>query len=181
MKKKLILSMLLLFVLISINTVQATTIYYEATDLTDTAPGEDLWQYTYHLTDAALIYNDDIGIVFDHELYTVIVLKDPPQPNTDWFAYPIVSPVFPDQTPLDSYFVLQAKVDNPTLADLFTIEFIWLGGAEDPGSQFWAQSHFDGDKIIIDAVGITNAVPIPSTAVLLLGGMIFLTGRYRKK
>ena len=33
-------------------TAQAVTIQYEATDVPDTIPGEDVWQYTYRVSDA---------------------------------------------------------------------------------------------------------------------------------
>src|SRR5262249_20287735 len=63
--------------------VTATTVTYQAIDLADTVPGQDLWQYRYTVTDQTFLANQGFTVYFDPQLYTL--LEDPAPPvNGDW-------------------------------------------------------------------------------------------------
>ena len=81
--KLMLTALFLFFLLMPIAISGATTILYEATDLADTTSGEDLWQYTYTVSD--FVFDTDYGftIFFDYQLYAN--LEDPPPSvNSDW-------------------------------------------------------------------------------------------------
>ena len=85
MKQRMIFSfMTVAFLLLAFySSAYAITIRFEATDLPDTVPLEDLWQYTYRVSDFNFDANVGFSILFDPSLYRN--LEDPPPPiNADW-------------------------------------------------------------------------------------------------
>jgi hypothetical protein len=154
----------------------AITISYQATDLADTTPGEDLWQYSYSVS--GYTFNQDYGftVLFDYSLYSK--LEDPPPSvNADWD--PLV--LQPDLgLPADGTYDALALVDNASLANSFTLSFVWLGSGT-PGSQPF--DVYDPDFQIIEEGRTTSgaaAIPEPATLLLLGSGFIGLLG-IRKK
>ena len=59
------------------------TVQYEATDLADTTPGQDLWQYTYSVSGFSFQTNQGFSVFFDDQLYRNL---QNPRPNSspDW-------------------------------------------------------------------------------------------------
>lgn len=161
---------LLIFLLFPVPTSHATTIYYDATDLADTIPGEDLWQYTYTVGDYT--FNEDYGftIYFDYSLYSD--LQDPPPSvNTDWD--PIVFQPDPPPVPADGIYDAIAVADNASLADPFTVSFVWEGPGV-PGSQPFEVYFYDDPDFDIIESGQT--VPEPATILLVGSGLFGLAG-----
>jgi len=154
---------------------EATTIVYEATDLTDVTAGEDLWQYTY--TVSGYDFGTDYGftIYFDYNLYGDI--DDlPASPNGDWdVATWDVDTSIPD----DGAYDAMALVASASLLDSFTVSFVWLGSGM-PGTQYF-EIHDDNFITLMDGytTSDTTPVPEPSTWVLLSLGLLGLSGGRR--
>ncbi|PIE61837.1 MAG: hypothetical protein CSA29_01155 [Desulfobacterales bacterium] len=153
----------------------ATAISYTATDLADINSGEDLWQYTYSVSDNTFAADTGFTIYFDLGLYDFL---DPltTAPNTDWDVLtwnPDSS--LPDDGAYDAY----ALVDNASLADMFTVSFAWLGGGAGPISQYFEV--YDGLTWSVLEDGFTSSgvaapVPEPATMFLFGTGLVGLVG-----
>jgi len=92
----------------------ALTIQFTATDLTDIVLGKDLWKYTYTVSGGPVNANEGFTIYFDYLLYSD--LQQYPLPPNIYDALALLSPA--------------------SLADPFTVEFVWLGGSgTTPGAQ----------------------------------------------
>lgn len=171
--KLMLTTLLLVFLLVPVAISGATTISYEATDLTDTTPGEDLWQYSY--TVGNFLFNMDYGftIFFDYLLYAN--LEDPPPSvNSDWD--PIVWQ--PDlNIPDDGAYDALALADGASLADSFTVSFVWLGSGT-PGAQPF--DVYDPSFNTIDS-GQSAPVPEPATILLVGSGLVGIIALKRKK
>ena len=170
----LVVAVVLLTILVSNS--YATTISYQATDLADTTPGEDLWQYSY--TISGYTFNQDYGftVLFNYLHYSN--LGDPPPfVNSDWD--PIV--LQPDPILMaDGTYDALALVDNASLVDPFTVSFVWLGSGT-PGFQPFQV--YNPDFETIESGRTTSgaaAIPEPATLLLLGSGLISFTG-IRKK
>lgn len=158
---------------------RAGTITYLATDLTDTTPGQDLWQYRYLLSGFSFGLNSGFDIFFplsDGYLFGDLE-NDPPEPNPDWD----VLSVQPDTNlPADGFLDALALTNSPSLAAPFTITFIWRGTGT-PGSQPF--EIFDDTFTVIDEGGTVPAggtpVPEPTSALLFLSGVALLWGGKR--
>jgi hypothetical protein len=161
-------------------TARAGTITYQATDLTDTTSGEDLWQYSYLLSgfNFGLNFGFDIFFPLSQGYLFGDLENDPPEPNTDW---DVVS-VQPDENlPADGFLDGLALVNNLSLADPFTLQFIWRGTGT-PGSQLY--EIFDDTFSVIDEgktipAGGPTPIPEPTTLTLLLSGAALLWGGKR--
>jgi hypothetical protein len=157
-------------------------IYYEATNLPDAIPGEDLWMYTYTLSYATadtFSQNQEFDIVFDYALYSD--LEDPPPSVTDWFTYVLQ----PDLSIPDAgFYNALALVDNPSIANPFSVAFQWLGGAAVPGSQPFILYQFNDQGINQGVIGrgvTQNVVPEPASGLLLASGLFIGAILYRKR
>ncbi len=155
----------------------ATTILFQATDVADSIPGEDLWTYDYFVSGFG--FDTDIGfsIEFDVGLYSQ--LEDPPPGvGSDWdiIAFQPDS-LLPDAGLYDAL----ALVDGASLALPFSISFVWLGAVgTTPGEQAFQINEFDGIGAFVGTLesGQTQ-VPEPSTALLMMGGFSILAIRRR--
>lgn len=158
--------------MVSMKTTFAISIVYEATDLSDITPGEDLWQYTYWLSDYTFNTGYGFTIYFDYQLYSN--LEDPPPAvNSDWDL--IVwqpDPFLPD----DGAYDAMALVNNASLADPFTVRFVWLGSGT-PGDQYFEVYDLSFNTV---ASGQTAPVPEPATFLFLTSGLLGIASIKRK-
>jgi hypothetical protein len=155
----------------------AVTITFEAADLADVTAGEDLWSYTYVVSDFGHGADTAFETLFGTTLYRG--LQDPaPAVNDDWSILTLQpDPGIPDP---GRYSAL-ALFGAPSLADAFTLTFVWLGGAgTTPGSQPFEINQFDalGNFVATLAVGDTiragqppQPVSGPATLMLLVAGI----------
>jgi len=114
---------------------QAITIRYEVVNLPDTVPGEDLWQYTYHVSDHTFSEGHGFTIYFSHATVDQVETP-PPAVNADWELV-VWQPDFniPDDGAYNAVSVT-SNVDGASLADGFTVSFVRLGAVK-PDSQFF--------------------------------------------
>lgn len=148
----------------------ATTITYLATDLTDPATGEDLWQYEYTVSDNTFNIGEVFTIWFDLDLYERIT---PISANAEWDPIALQpDPGIPD----DGAYDAEALINNASLSDAFVVSFLWLG-SDAPGTQSFEV--YDADFNLIES-GETAPIPEPGTIVLLGIGLLGLAGFGRK-
>lgn len=144
-----------------------------ATNLGDTTPGKDLWQYLYMVSGGLVNTNEGFTIFFDPNLYSD--LQNPQAvPSSDWN----VDIVHPDPSiPADGFFDALALVSPASLTTLFTVEFTWLGGSNaTPGVQpFQTYACTDATcaNVTITSSGIT--IPEPPLIALFMAGLIGLS------
>lgn len=129
----------------------AATVSFTATNLADTTPGEDLWQYQYSVSNLALNPGQGFSIFFDLNLYSQLQ-SSPPSLNTGWDLLAIQPDLALASNGFFDALVLQAA---PSLANPFTLTFVWLGTGA-PGSQPF--TIYDANFSTI-AEGQTNPVP----------------------
>lgn len=130
--------------------------------------GEDLWQYSYRVSEHDFLKDDSFAIYFDHDTYAN--LQDPvPAVNDDWDAMSFQPD--PNITP-DGWYDGLALVDHASLADPFSINFVWLGDGN-PGAQIFEIYNPDWEVV---ETGMTSPVPVPSSVVLLMTGLFTVVG-----
>lgn len=155
---------------------EAISIVYEAADLADVVAGEDLWQYTYTIADFTFDQYEGFTIYFDADWYGDIE-DSPSAPNSHWNVLTWdPDAILPD----DGAYDAQALVDGASLADTFTVSFVWLGGGA-PGTQLYELYYDDGINFDSLSAGTTvSPVPEPSTWALLTVGLASLIGCRRR-
>jgi hypothetical protein len=156
---------------------RAVQITFEAIDLSDVAPGEDLWSYSYQVSDFTPASNVAFETLFDPALYRG--LQDSPPGVAGWDILSIQPDLnLPD---VGRYSSL-ALDDAATLAEPFLLTFVWLGGAgTTPGIQPFQINAFDaqGGFLATLDTGFTTpaaAQPVvgPTTLLLTATGMLGL-------
>jgi len=150
----------------------ATTITYEAIDLTDTTAGEDRWQYRYTVSGDPFPQSFGFEVAFDAATVASIA-SAPAAPSTDWF----VSTTQPMAgVPADGLYSAMALSANASLASPFEVSFIWSGPGN-PGAQSF--SILDGNFGLIET-GTTAPIPEPQVYALMGVGLLVLLGRLRR-
>ncbi len=166
MNKTCLILMAIFFVLINIGPGNATTIQYIATNLQDSDPNQDLWQYSYLVSDRTFSENTGFTIYYEYGLYDSITpVSAPAKWNIDsWDP----DPAFQDNGAYDAL----ALVDDPPLDSPFVVNFVWLGNGE-PGPQPFEIYYDDGNtfKILESGTTTSSPVPLPSTLLLLISGL----------
>ncbi len=148
----------------SLSAAAATSVQFEVHDLSDTIAGEDLWQYRYFVAGTFQQF-EELDVVFDAALASSI--GSGVAPNDDW-AVSVVQPIA--GIPADGIFAAQAQIDNPSLSQPFTVDFVRSGSAL-PGAQSFevVDANFE-----LKDFGITSPVPEPASYVLLAAGLAVL-------
>lgn len=170
MKKKfiyLVIAITLSFCLAGLS--NATEISSSATDLTDINIGEDLWEYSFIVSDNSFDADTGFTIYFDLGLYALLD-PFPVAPNSGW---DIITwdpdPSIPDDGAYDAY----ALIDNASLDDAFVLSFAWLGGIDGPGSQTQYFEVYDAMTWTVIEVNNTSPAPVPEPSTLFLFGVGF--------
>lgn len=157
----------------------ATTITFEATNLKDSVLGQDLWMYTYFVSDAKFYADQGFTIFFDLGLYSDLSVSPKTPGAPDWD--PLV--IQPDaKLESDGYFDSLALVKGASLANPFMVTFNWLGGAGSaPGIQRF-EVYEDPLEINVIERGLTKpARTVPEPSTLLLSGLgLALASRFRR-
>ena len=110
----------------------APSISYTVVDLVDTMMGQDLQQYQYTLTGPIDTFGG-VTIAFDSVLYGMLSNLTTSDPALDTTT----APVQPDAgMATDGLATVTSPIGILAGNDaLFSIDFVWLGGARPPGSQ----------------------------------------------
>jgi hypothetical protein len=150
----------------------ATTILYEAIDLGDSTPGEDLWLYRYRVSDATFGAGTGFSIFF--ELGSAESLAAGTPANADWD----VLAVQPDAALVSDGFLDALALAGPaSLVGVFEVSFVWLG-AGTPGSQPFVL--YDTSFQTIES-GETLPIPEPATLAGVALGVAALAARRRAR
>lgn len=140
-------------------------IQYEALDLADEITGEDLWQYTYRLDEFPFAANFGFSVLFDPARYRGLE-SPPPAVGPDWDVLSIPpDPLLAD----DGRYDAQALTASPSVAEPFSVTFIFLGTGT-PGPQA-----FEVFEPSFSTVQTGFTVPEPSSRILLLSGVCILS------
>ena len=154
--------------LATVPAARAASIRYEATDLADTTPGEDLWLYRYRVEDAVFPAGNGFSVFFDLGLYEQLVAAAAPNPDWDVIA------IQPDAGLVsDGFYDALAGVGPASLADRFEVSFVWLG-VDTPGSQRFVLYGGNFQTLQQDE---TTLVPEPATLATLALGLAALGAR----
>ena len=98
----------------------AVTFRFAVVDLTDTTPGQDLWEYSYQVTGLTLTAGQGFTIFFDLNRYTLLQ-NPPPFVNAD-FDLLIAQPDLALSS--NGFYDALALRNNPSFADLFKLTSI---------------------------------------------------------
>lgn len=162
----------------------ALSVEVTATDLADLVAGQDLWRYSYQLSDATFAPDEGFTLGFSAGLYTA--LSNAGVANGDWDLL-LVQP--DPGGPYDGALDALALVDGASLGDPFTVDFVWTGVGTPPGLQpFDAYVCADPPACLsVDphpaiAAGTTGGTTAPEPAPLaLLGAGLAALGRLRAR
>ena len=151
---------------------RAATVIFTATDLADTTPGQDLWEYSYRVSGVTFTANQGFTIFFDRTLFSQ--LQNPPSFVNADFDLLVVQPDLALMS--NGFYDALALRNAPSLADPFKERFVWLGPGT-PGSQPFTVYNTDFSTI---SQGQTIGVPEPSSLALLFAAANLLARRARK-
>ena len=152
-------------------------IFYEATDLSDTTSGEDLWRYTYNIRGFSFETGQGLSIFFDPVHYRN--LQNPPPPvNADWS----VISVQPDLVlGRPGFYDGQALRNSPSLGDAFAVSFVWSGQGT-PGSQPFDLYNADfSTRFSGQTVGVPEPKQTWLMALVLAGGTLAIKRARRNR
>lgn len=151
----------------------AAIIEFSTTSLGLNGSNEPVYRYTYNLTGAQITTNQEIQIRFDPTKYKTLTNGVPSGGGS--FDLVLFQPDSPPGTPGD--YSLLALVPNPSMAGIFSVEFVWIGvGA--PGEQPFFINQFDGQGQFISqlesGMTVSSGIPEPSTLFIGAGGLLAL-------
>ncbi len=150
-------TLLLLFVFAPSS--QAAAITYVATNVADTTPGQDLWEYSYRVSLANFASVEGFTVNFDRNLYALLQ-SPPPIVNADWDVITIQPDLALNS---NGFYDALALRSNPSLADPFKVRFVWLGSGTPSAQPFTMHDR----NFATVSQGQTAAVPEPSTRLFM--------------
>jgi PEP-CTERM motif len=157
-------------------------IAYIAADVPDAIPDADLWTYEYFVGDFDFDADQGFSVSFEPALFSS--LQSVPPVNAGWDVL-TVQPDLALGSP--GLYDALALVPGASLADPFTVSFVWLGGPmQSPGSQFFTVNAFDasGFLTVIESgftVPAAQPVPEPATVALVGAGLAAILGNSRRR
>jgi hypothetical protein len=160
----------------------AAVIEFEAVDEADVVAGDDLWSYRYFVSGFAFAANQGFSVFFAPAFYRD--LQDPPAPVSPSWDLLVAQP--DAVLPSDGFYDALALAPGASLADPFTLRFVWLGGPGGPGSQAFTVNALDanGGLAILESGRTTprgGSVPEPLVWLLMASGLLPALARRRSR
>jgi hypothetical protein len=147
----------------------AARIEYQVTSVDGTPASGSLFRYTYLLSDIIFEANQELDIRFDPDLYGAL------SNATAGAGFDVL--LFQPNNPPGVFgnYTAFALVDDPSLAEPFSVEFVFLGTGA-PGAQPFFVNQYDpgGSFLFSIESGLTTpagGAPIPEPAGFSLGGV----------
>ena len=153
-------------------------ISYTALNLTDVNMGDDLWRYTYTVTGDSFVNGTGFAIDFETNLFT-IPTSEQTAPNGDWYVQTYES-IFYNSGEVFVYDAY-ALVDNASLENQFSVDFVWTGAAAAPGTQYFVVYDQDAGTVLHNGVTTAAPVPVPAAIWLLGSGWAAIAGAGLRK
>jgi len=157
--------------------VGASTITFTASDLTDTTPGKDLWQYSYVVSDHVFAADTGFTIYFDYRFFEDLVAGPSPAGWDLLVAQP--NPALPD----DGFFDALASSNPASLSDPFLVSFVWSGTGAPASQRFevYTLPVQGGIDIVEEGRTTSSVIPEPGTIFLLGVGVLGLVAAKRRR
>jgi hypothetical protein len=153
---------------------QASSVQFQATDLADTTPGQDLWQIDYTVNGPLGLFNG-INLLFAPDRFADIAVVGNDQPD----LIDAAPPVQPNAgLSADGQLTLTALQDlGIDFKGKLAIDVVWLGQGT-PGVQpfEWLDPSFN-----VMGNGVTTPVPEPQAIVLAFGGLLVGAAALRRR
>lgn len=146
----------------------------EASDLADTTPGQDLWQYSFALSGFNFQMGQGFSVFFDPlSIPALQAMRTGVGP--DWSILSIQPDLILRQP---GYYDALALQNDPALSSPFTVEFIWQGQGT-PGAQPFTIYNTDFSTLF---AGQTVVVPEPTISALagLALAVVFHRRRFKR-
>lgn len=150
---------------VAVSTAQAASVTYQATDLTDTTPGQNLWQIDYTVSGPLDLFQG-INLLFAPEQFADIMLLSNSSPDLLDVA-PILQP--DAGLAADGLLTITALGSlDTTFSGKLGVSLVWSGSGT-PGAQpyEWLDDSFN-----VIASDVTTPVPEPEAIWLLLAGLL---------
>lgn len=152
--------------LLASSTWGQSVIRFQATDVLDTVPGEDMWEYSYSLENLSFEANQGFSVFFDHRFYSQLQ-NARPSLSPAWDVMTVQRDIILEQP---GYFDALALMNLPPINVLFAVNFVWMGEGM-PGIQPFTLYTLEGPNLTTTYSDFT-AVPEPATWMLAsLGGL----------
>jgi len=155
----------------------ATTITFTASDLTDTTPGKDLWQYSYLVSDHVFAADTGFTIYFDYRFFEDLAAGPIPAGWDLLVAQPNLA--LPDDGFLDAL----ALSTPASLSDPFLVSFVWSGTGAPASQRFevYTLPVQGGIDIVEEGRTTSSVIPEPGTIFLLGVGVLGLVAAKRRR
>ncbi|MBS0659523.1 MAG: VCBS repeat-containing protein [Verrucomicrobia bacterium] len=169
LERRLLLPLLLLVLLGCARPASVTAQNFQIqttfTDLPDTGSG-DLWQAAFTVSGGTFDADEGFSIAFSPIQFSQLQSSPPPVPGWDLLV------LQPDPAlPADGLYDALALVNAASVAQPFTVSFLWLGGAgTTPGSQPFSINRFDASGTLLQQLQTGSTVVIPEPGALALLG-----------
>jgi len=157
--------------LLTAGAAASNTVTFFASDLTDTTAGQDLWRYDYQIGGPIDAFGS-VNLLFPANNYSELMVLSAAAD----FAPSLVQPDSGLGTDGILYATHTFGLAAATTAPL-SLSFVWTSTGM-PGSQ--AFEVIDGQGALM-ATGVTTAVPEPSSALLMIGGLVGVAALRRRR
>ena len=155
----------------------AASVSYQATDLVDTTPGENLWQLDYTVSGSLAPFNA-INLLFAPSSYSDINVVSNSVPALLDTA-PVIQPDVGFGA--DGMLTLTALSNlGPSFTGKIGVTFVWSQSTT-PGSQPF---ELLDDGFSVTGTGqttLTSAVPEPEMLAMMLAGLVVVAGAARRR